>query len=162
MWGKWLGGVRVAVFDDEDRILMVSQVHEGREIWLLPGGAVEDKENTKEAGAREVLEETGLEVEILDLIWHMEEVSPVRGQRFVNYFMAKIVGGSLTLGKDPELEEADQVLRQVKFVTREEMNDLPNLHPPFIKDQIWDILKKYQENESTSHKIFIKREFVKA
>lgn len=161
MRGKWAGGVRVATFDDEDRLLMVSQVHEGREIWMLPGGAVEENENTMEAGAREVLEETGLKVEILDLIWHVEEVSPERGQRFVNYFAAKIIGGNLALGEDPELGPEGQVLRQVKFMGKDEFESLKNVHPPFLKSEIWDILKGYMEKKTINHQVFLKREYVR-
>ncbi len=161
MWGKWTGGVRVAVLDREDRLLMVSQMHEGREIWLLPGGAIEHDENSAQAGVREVLEETGMLVEILDLLWHVEEVSDKRGQRFVNYFAAKLISGDLALGEDPEFSRDEQVLRQVRFVSREEMQKLPNVHPPFLKDEIWDILKEYNEKNTISHNVFRKREYVR-
>ncbi len=69
-------------------------------------------------------EETGLDVEIHGVAWHIEEVSPERGQRFVNYMIGKIVGGELALGSDPELEEGKQVLREVKFLSRDEIGQL--------------------------------------
>ena len=56
----WFGGVRVVIPDNEGRIAMVSQEHEGREIWMLPGGGIEEGENAAEAAERETLEETGL------------------------------------------------------------------------------------------------------
>ena len=43
--------------------------------------AIEEGENAMEAAKREVLEETGLHIRVIDLVWHVEEVSPKRGQR---------------------------------------------------------------------------------
>ena len=36
----WVGGVRVIVFDDDDRLLMIRQHHEDRDIWMVPGGGI--------------------------------------------------------------------------------------------------------------------------
>ena len=90
----WTGGVRVIVLDDENRILMVKHNHPERSVWMVPGGGIEEGESSAQAAAREVLEETGLKVEIRGLIWHVEEVSE-RGQRFVNFFRAEITGGEV-------------------------------------------------------------------
>ena len=40
----WVGGVRVIVFDDDDRLLMIRQHHEDRDIWMVPGGGIEEGE----------------------------------------------------------------------------------------------------------------------
>ena len=67
----WTGGVRVIVIDDENRILMVKQKHQERTLWTVPGGQIEEGEDSRCAGIREVLEETGLHIEIKGLIWHV-------------------------------------------------------------------------------------------
>lgn len=153
----WVGGVRVAVVDEKAMLLMVSQQHEGREIWMLPGGGIEAGETALEAARREVFEETGLKIVVGDLIWHVEEVSPHRGQRFVNYFLAKIAGGSLKLGRDPELSESDQVLRQIRFMNRTEIDSVDHLYPPFLKREIWDILDRWENSNSFVHHVYRKR-----
>ena len=79
----WVGGVRVVIMDDNHRVLVVCQHHEDKDIWMVPGGGIEEGEDTLTASIREVMEETGLEIEVGDLLWHVEEVSPERGQRFV-------------------------------------------------------------------------------
>ena len=38
----WIGGVRVIVMDDKNRMLMVCQHHEDRDIWMVPGGGIEE------------------------------------------------------------------------------------------------------------------------
>lgn len=135
----WIGGVRVIILDENDKMLMVRHHHDDKDIWMVPGGGIEAGESSAEAAAREVKEETGLDVEIGRLIWHVEEVSE-RGQRFVNFFIARVSGGKLALGHDPEYDDAHQVLREVKFMSREEVQDLSNIYPHYLKDEIWVIL----------------------
>ena len=81
---------------------------------MVPGGGIEEGESSLEAAVREVDEETGLDVQIEKLLRHVEEVSE-RGQRFVNFFLGRMTGGTLELGEDPEFDEAHQVLRDVRF-----------------------------------------------
>ncbi|MFR6257334.1 MAG: NUDIX domain-containing protein [Anaerovoracaceae bacterium] len=135
----WIGGVRVIILDDKKRMLMVKQRHEDRDIWMVPGGGIEEGESSIEAAVREVEEETGLDADIEKLIWHVEEVSD-RGQRFVNFFTGSIRGGDLALGKDPEFDENHQVLREVKFLTRQEINGLEHIYPEYLKDEFWRVL----------------------
>ena len=145
----WIGGVRVIVLDDRDRMLLVKQRHEDNDIWMVPGGGIEDGENAADAAVRGVKEETGLDIEIGTLIWHVEEVSQ-RGQRFVNFFLGKVSGGELALGEDPEFDEAHQVLREVRFMTREEMKLIPKLYPEFLRDEFWSVF----ENEKFGYNVF--------
>ncbi len=116
----WTGGVRVIVIDDENRILMVKQKHQERTLWTVPGGQIEEGEDSRCAGIREVLEETGLHIEIKGLIWHVEEVGD-RGQRFVNFFLAKpevsFRGEVPKLGTDPEFGPDEQVLDDLTLRT---------------------------------------------
>jgi 8-oxo-dGTP pyrophosphatase MutT (NUDIX family) len=143
----WAGGVRVIVpgrsgghgGEGEPRILLVRQSHDGRDIWMPPGGAIEEGESSRDAAIREVMEETGLIVHAGRLLWHVEEVSEERGQRFVNYFLGEIIGGRPELGSDPELE-GSQVLQELRFYSRKEMEDIEHLHPEFLKGEVWDAL----------------------
>ncbi len=134
----WTGGVRVIVLDEEGRMLLVKQHHEDKDIWMVPGGGIEEGESSSQAAAREVKEETGLDVQVSRLVWHVEEVSD-RGQRFVDFFMADIVGGELGLGMDPEFDENGQVLREVKFLTREEIKGIKYLYPEYLREEFWAV-----------------------
>ena len=40
----WIGGVRAIILDEGDRMLLVKQHHEGRDIWMVPGGMIEEGE----------------------------------------------------------------------------------------------------------------------
>ncbi len=60
-----LVGIAVAVINEFGEILLQKR-SDGR--WGVPGGFMELGESTEEAGRREVLEETGMEVGKLDLV----------------------------------------------------------------------------------------------
>ena len=148
----WVGGVRVVVVNDKKEILMVKQHHENRDIWMVPGGGIEEGENSIQASVREVKEETGLDITVTGMAWHMEEVSEARGQRFVNYMVGKVEGGQRNLGRDPELDDDKQVLREVAFMSKEEIDELENVFPDFFRDEIWDILDE-EPNGMTYYKL---------
>ena len=138
----WTGGVRIIVLDNQKRTLLVRQHHEDRDIWMAPGGCIEEGESAVEAAVREVKEETDLDIGITRLLWHVEEVSD-RGQRFVNFFLGELLepADHMKLGYDPELDEDKQVLREVRFLSRSEIEGLEVLYPDFLKDEFWDLLE---------------------
>lgn len=134
----WTGGVRAIVLDENNRMLLVKQHHDNKDIWMVPGGSIEEGEGIRQAAAREIMEETGLEIKVGKLLWHVEEVSE-RGQRFVDFFLADVTGGSLALGKDPEFDDDGQVLREVRFMSREEMQNIENLYPEYLRNEFWEL-----------------------
>ena len=132
----WTGGVRVVVQFDDETILMVRQQHPEREIWLLPGGGIEEGETSRMAAVREVKEETSLDISVDRMLWHVEQLKNDGQQRYVNFFLAHVTGGELILGEDPEFDEAGQVLREVRRVSMDELADLPNVYPEFIRKEL--------------------------
>lgn len=59
-------GANAAIFDSDGQILLMKRAGSGT--WCLPGGAVELSESPEEAAVREVREETGLTVEVVELV----------------------------------------------------------------------------------------------
>ena len=83
--------------DGSGRLLLVRRAHEpaiGK--WSLPGGRIEPDETPAQAAAREVREETGLEVEIGELLQTVD----IWGGYRVHDFAATVVGGRLCAGDD--------------------------------------------------------------
>jgi 8-oxo-dGTP pyrophosphatase MutT (NUDIX family) len=57
----------------DDQMLMVNDPHYRGGGWILPGGAVELGETTRDAAVREVREETGINVEVSGF-WRFREI----------------------------------------------------------------------------------------
>ena len=99
-------GCSAAIFDPgKKKILLVCRADNGR--WAVPGGYMEPGENVAEACAREVLEETGLQVQVKELIAvystpHklIEYEDGNRYQLVVLHFMAEPVDGRLGISDE--------------------------------------------------------------
>jgi 8-oxo-dGTP diphosphatase len=109
--------VGAVIKDASGRLLLVRRGHEpGAGLWSLPGGRVEPGETGEEAVAREILEETGLQVICGRLLG--TAVLPGSAGTIVDIrdYRAEITGGELAAGDDAAA---------VRWVTRAELADLP-------------------------------------
>ena len=84
-------GAIVAVIQN-GKVLLTQR--EDFEVWCLPGGSVEDGESVAEAAIREAREETGIDVELTDLVGVYSRLSSFGDVHGV-LFTAKPIGGKL-------------------------------------------------------------------
>jgi 8-oxo-dGTP diphosphatase len=104
-----------AVLFNEGRLLLIRRGHDpGKGLWAVPGGKVHWGERLDVALAREVLEETGLDVEVGDVVWVGQHLSPGNHLVLID-FRAEVTGGMVSAGDDAD---------EARWVERAEVEDL--------------------------------------
>ncbi len=100
------GGV---VFNAEGEVLLIQRGKEPRKgAWSVPGGKVDFGERVEDALTREVMEETGIQIEILGLIDVLDLIGPrnaATGEASEKHYvlidyLARAIGGTLQAGDD--------------------------------------------------------------
>jgi ADP-ribose pyrophosphatase YjhB (NUDIX family) len=113
-----------AVVQLNNRILLIRRANDpGKGLWSIPGGLIEVGESLRDAAKREVEEETGVAVEIGDLLDVVENiVHDESGRVKFHYvlvdFKAKPVSGDVEITPSSEALEAG-------WFTPEEIRNLP-------------------------------------
>lgn len=115
-------GVFALIFDGE-RILL--GLRRDIDWWNLPGGGMEVGETVDEALCREVREETGLEVDVEQLVG---VYSKPQKQEIVLAFRCRVIGGTL---------QATEELREIRYF---EPDALPQNTLPKHRQRIQDAL----------------------
>ena len=98
-------GVGALIFEDGNLLLVERAKEPLQGYWSLPGGIVEAGEKLEDAIRREVLEETGLEVEPLSMFEIFERMIPdAEGKAEYHYvlvdYLCKPTGGKLLAASD--------------------------------------------------------------
>jgi 8-oxo-dGTP diphosphatase len=117
-----------AVIVHDGRVLLVQRGTEpARGRWSIPGGLIEVGEALSEAVVREVREETGLQVEPVELIEILDRIhrdgDRVRYHYVIADYLCKVVGGTLHAASDADA---------VRWVERPEWNS----HSALVLDPI--------------------------
>lgn len=114
------------LYCEGDRLLMVR--HRGigptNTFWCPPGGGVQFGETVPDALVRELAEETGLEVEVGNLLFVNEFMLPPLHAMEL-FFEIRATGGSIRQGIDPEMSPDDQIIDEVRLMTFDEIKRYP-------------------------------------
>ena len=101
------GGFVLAA-DGTSRVALIGRLGRGGRLdWCVPKGHPEGDEDIPTAALREVYEETGLEVEIIDSLGDIQYEFTAGNKlitKTVHHFLMRQIGGDLTVEKDPDHE----------------------------------------------------------
>jgi len=116
-----------AIVIKEGKILLIHRRKDGKEYWVFPGGGVEEGETPREAGAREVKEETGATVRCTE---------KVAEQQFGNgkqlFFNCELIDDGDLRMTGPEKQTKDNWY-QPEWRDLSEIEDL-TLYPTEVRD----------------------------
>ncbi|MBO9700850.1 MAG: NUDIX hydrolase [Sporocytophaga sp.] len=115
-------------------ILLVKHLTIGKNkfFYAPPGGGVDFGESAEESLIREFYEETGLIVRIKSFLLTHEYLEPPL-HAIELFFEVEEIGGTLSLGTDPEMGLENQIIKEVKFWSLSEIqkNDASLFHNIF-------------------------------
>ena len=100
------GGVVVQRVEDQIQVALVGNSQRGT--WYLPKGGLDKGETIEQAAVREVLEETGLDVNMIRPVRSIQYWFNARGTRIhktVHYFLMEATGGDFSR-RDAENDRA--------------------------------------------------------
>ncbi|TXK45294.1 NUDIX hydrolase [Pontibacter qinzhouensis] len=110
----------------ENKLLLVrhQSTVANKAFWAPPGGGLSYAETVEQCLVREFEEETGLQVVVKRFLFVNEFLQePLHALEL--FFEVEMVGGQLTKGTDPESAIDQQLIQEVTFLSREEINKLP-------------------------------------
>lgn len=97
-------GCGAAIRDESGRLLLIQRLTEPEaDAWGLPGGKIDFGEPARETAKREITEELGVEIEIIDLACICEIIDGGDGRHWISpIFNARILKGI------PAVQEPDK------------------------------------------------------
>lgn len=149
-------GARGIVFNKDLKIAILNKKLKNE--YKLVGGGIEDDEDPSDAFKREVLEETGCEIEIDKCLGIFEEIISVENYRQTSYiYVAHVINNvSTPQYTKKEIEEGAslcwlKVGEAIKLIKEAENNIVGSkyenpYHSKFIIKRDYNILKYYIEN----------------
>lgn len=107
----------------QDTLLLVRRDRADGQTWVLPGGNPEPGEGMACCAWREVLEETGLSVDVTRCAFVLEAITPDRADRTLEivFLGSELRGDVAPRSREPDLRP--------EFIPLERLHDLPLLPP---------------------------------
>ena len=133
-------GSALLVRDEANRILLGKRNKDPmRGSWVIPGGKIHAFESIAEAAVREMREETGLVVEVVDHFNVYEIINPPNEHRIVIYSWGRVVSGEARASDD---------ISELKFFELDELGEVPVT--PLVRQVLIDAGFVPSEKEETA------------
>jgi 8-oxo-dGTP diphosphatase len=96
-----------------------------RDFWSPPGGGIELGQSTAETLVREFKEEAGITITSGEFKFGCEYINaPLHAIEL--FFRADYQSGEIKTGTDPEMGEKNQIIKEVRWISLDELRSMPN------------------------------------
>jgi len=119
---RWIGTAAICINDNNEVLMVLQGKPEEEKLWSVPSGGLENGETLEECCIREVWEETGYHVEVIEKVHEKIGVTfnvPVQ----VHYYVVKIVRG------ERKIQDPDGLIYKIEWKRLDELIDLPLSFP---------------------------------
>lgn len=129
---------------EQEAVLLIKMLSPvtGERVWMPPGGGVDFGESMIDALKREFREETQTKIEVHELL-HVRELIDDPFHAVECYFEVSKVKGQPSVGFDPELEDDEQLIEEVAWISVDELD-----HLPFVPRNLLYKLKHWNDRSS--------------
>lgn len=112
------------------------QNHPIGDYYTFPGGGQEENETLEDGTKREIKEELGIDVEVIKLLYQLEDKENQKDEYF---FLCKYIGGEFGTGDGPEFSRDPRYAYRGKYIPeiiqREDIEKI-QLLPREVKDKL--------------------------
>lgn len=130
---------RAVVFDPQNNKLLLAR-NRGASFWYPPGGGWEfDRETIVEGAVREVLEETGLHVEIVRMLYAQEFKVDADTMYLELFWLAHPAGSNREVAHHKDEHGA---VEEVRWFAKEELA-AQTVFPERLKSSFWNLLNAF-------------------
>ncbi|MGF9965334.1 NUDIX hydrolase [Bacillus rhizoplanae] len=119
---RWIGAAAICMNDNNEVLMVLQGKREEEKRWSVPSGGLEKGETLEECCIREVWEETGYHVEVIEKVHEKIGVTfdvPVQ----VHYYVVKIVGG------ERKIQDPDGLIYKIEWKRLDDLKNLPLSFP---------------------------------
>ena len=124
------------IFNKKGEVLLIRREHDPyKGYWTIPGGRVNYGETLEDALKREMMEETGLEIEIIDLVCAISLITKDETGNIKNHY---VLIDYIVLAKDDKLKIAPDIPEADWYP----LDQLPRLHMPNFTCEVFETVEK--------------------
>lgn len=128
---RWIGTAAICINNRNEVLMVLQGKQEEEKLWSVPSGGLEEGETLEECCIREVWEETGYEIEVVEKVHEKIGITfgvPVQ----VHYYIVKIIGG------EQKIQDPDGLIYRIEWKKLEELATIPLSFP-----EDYNLLQKY-------------------
>jgi len=132
---------------ENGKILLIHRIKDDQEYYVVPGGGIENLENYIETVIRELKEEVGINVQVLNekpIMKFKDEI----GIQY--YFLVRRISGNIGSGNGPEFNSPDYANKGNYIVDLIDIKDIDkiNLVPISVKNELINIINNLNKDIS--------------